>query len=134
MDSSAWNLLIAGLLVSLLMSVGGLAIVGLLLVRLPSNYFCRSRSRELWIDSHPVIRWAGIVGKNVLGALAVVFGVVLSLPGIPGPGVLIIFVGIMLLDFPGKRELERRLVSRPGILGKINGLRTRYGKPPLVFD
>ena len=59
---------------------------------------------------------------------------VLSLPGIPGPGVLIIFVGIMLLDFPGKRELERRLVSRPGILGKINGLRTRYGKPPLVFD
>ena len=65
MDSSAWNLLIAGILVSLLMSVGGLAVVGVLLVRLPSDYFCHSRSRELWIDSHPLIRWAGIVGNNI---------------------------------------------------------------------
>ena len=134
MDASVWNLVLIGLLVSVLMSVGGLAVVGVLLVRLPSNYFCHSRPRDFWIDSHPLIRWTGLVVKNLLGALAVVFGVILTMPGIPGPGLLMILIGIMLLDFPGKREWERRLVSRPSVLGTINRLRTRYRKPPLFLD
>jgi len=134
MDVSVGSLVLIGLVVSVLMSVGGLAAVGILLVRLPSNYFCHSRRRDFWIDRHPVIRWAGLIAKNLVGALAVVFGVVLSLPGIPGPGVLMILIGIMLLDFPGKREWERWLVSRPRIQGAINQLRARYGKPPIFLD
>src|SRR5688572_32930016 len=128
MDASVWYLVLGGLLGSALISVGGLAVVAFLLVRLPTNYFCHSRPRDFWIDRHPVIRWTGLIVKNVLGVFAVVLGVILTMPGIPGPGVLIIFVGIMLLDFPRKREWERRLVSRPRILGTINQLRTRYGK------
>lgn len=134
MEASALNLVLIGLVVSVLMSAGGLAAVGVLLVRLPSNYFCRSRPRDFWIDSHPVIRWAGLVAKNVLGLLAVLLGVILSAPGIPGPGVLIILIGITLLDFPGKREWERRIVGRQNILGTINLLRARYRKPPLTLD
>jgi hypothetical protein len=134
MEGSAWNLLLIGLVVSVLMSAGGLAVVGVLLVRLPPNYFCHSRPRDFWIDRHPVIRWTGLVGKNVLGLLAVILGVILSAPGIPGPGVLMILIGITLLDFPGKREWERRLVGRPRVLGTINQLRARYGKPPLSLD
>ena len=134
MDASIGNLVLLGVLVSALMSVGGLAAVAFLIVRLPSNYFCHSRPRDFWIESHPLIRWTGLVAKNLAGALAVVFGVILSLPGIPGPGVLIILIGIMLLDFPGKREWERRLVSRPKVLGAINRMRARYGRPQLVLD
>lgn len=109
-------------------------VVSVLLVRLPSNYFCHSRPRRFWTDRHPLIRWTGLVAKNLLGALAVVLGVILTLPGIPGPGLLMVLIGIMLLDFPRKREWERRLVSRPRILGTINQLRRRYGKPPLILD
>jgi len=134
MDASVGNLVLIGILVSALMSVGGLAAVGYLIVRLPSNYFCHSRPRDFWTDRHPLIRWTGLVAKNLAGALAVVLGVILSLPGIPGPGVLSILIGIMLLDFPRKRELERRLVSRPAVLGAINKMRARYGRPPLVLD
>jgi hypothetical protein len=134
MDVSVGNLLLIGLVVSVLMSVGGLAAVALLLVRLPANYFCHSRRRDFWIDRHPVIRWTGLIAKNLVGALAVVFGVILSLPGIPGPGVLMILIGITLLDFPRKREWERWLVSRPRIQGAINQLRARYGKPPIILD
>ena len=134
MDASVWNLVLIGLLVSALMSVGGMVVVGVLLVRLPANYFSRSRPRDFWIHSHPLIRWTGLVVKNLLGALAVVVGGILTMPGIPGPGLLMILIGVMLLDFPGKREWERRLVSHPRILGTINRLRTRYRKPPLVLD
>jgi hypothetical protein len=40
----------------------------------------------------------------------------------------------MLLNFPGKRALERKLVGRPRVLRAINGLRARFGKPGLVLD
>ena len=39
-----------------------------------------------------------------------------------------------MLDFPGKRRLERRLIGRPRILRSINRLRARFNRPPLVMD
>lgn len=70
--------------------------------------------------------------KNLFGAVLVALGVVLSLPGVPGPGIPTILIGVMLLDFPGKRRLERWLISLPTILRMINRLRRWFGKPPLT--
>jgi len=64
----------------------------------------------------------------------VALGVVLSVPGVPGQGLLTILLGIMLLDFPGKRTLERKLLSRPEIVKTINKLRLRFDKPALELD
>ena len=44
-----------------------------------------------------------------------------------------ILIGLMLIDLPGKRRLERKLVGRPRILRAINRLRKRFGSPPLVL-
>jgi hypothetical protein len=70
--------------------------------------------------------------KNVLGGVLLMFGVALSVPGILGPGLLTILIGLILLDFRAKRQIERRLIGRPLIMRAINGLRRRYGKPPLT--
>ncbi|HYG08570.1 MAG TPA: hypothetical protein VD835_01220, partial [Pyrinomonadaceae bacterium] len=64
----------------------------------------------------------------------VLFGVLMSLPGVPGQGVLTILMGVMLLDFPGKRRLELKLVSRPNVLRAINRIRQRFDRPPLQLD
>jgi hypothetical protein len=40
----------------------------------------------------------------------------------------------MLLDFPGKRRFEHKLVSRPRVLQTINQLRRKFDKPPLILD
>lgn len=114
-------------------SVGGLALVGFLLVRLPADYFCDSSPRDFWIGRHPVIRRTGLVVKNLFGAVLVALGVILALPGVPGPGILTILIGVMFLDFPGKRRLERWLIGQPTILERINRLRRRYGKPPFAW-
>jgi hypothetical protein len=58
----------------------------------------------------------------------------MSLPGVPGQGVLTILLGVMLLDFPGKRNLETRLVRQPRVFRSINALRARFDKPPLILD
>jgi hypothetical protein len=101
-----------------------------LIVALPARYF--AEERDLWIDRHPVVRWLGLIGKNVLGVLVIILGVLLSLPGIPGQGLLTIAVGLMLLNLPGKRRLVWHLVRRPGVLRRLNRLRAWFGRPPLV--
>ena len=53
---------------------------------------------------------------------------------LPGQGVLTILAGLALLDFPGKRALELKILKRPSILGAVNWLRERRGREPLRFD
>ena len=72
-----------------------------------------------------------VIGKNMAGGLLVLLGLVMALPGIPGQGVLTMIVGLTMLDFPGKRGLERRLIGRPHILAAINRLRARFDRAPL---
>ena len=118
----------------LLLSVGSAALTAFVLVRLPATYFCKSTPRDFWINQHPVIRWTGLVIKNILGAFVIALGILLSLPGVPGPGLLTILFGVTLMDFPGKRKLERWVISRPLILNTINRLRLRKGRPPLLLQ
>ena len=111
-----------------------LAVVSVVLVKLPATYFADQHSREFMAARHPVTRLAARIAKNVLGVVLVVVGVILSLPGVPGQGLLTVLIGLMLLDFPGKRRLERRIVGHPRILREVNRLRARFGRPPLVLD
>ena len=111
-----------------------LAIVSFILVKIPANYFQASHSRELWKGRSPAIRLLGVILKNALGGLLVALGILLSLPGVPGQGLLTILLGIMLLDFPGRRKLEIKLLSRPQVYQTINKLRHKFGKPPLKLD
>lgn len=113
---------------------GSIGIISFILVKVPATYFQQSHPRQFWVERHPVIRWTGLIAKNLLGVVLVLLGVLMSIPGVPGQGILTILLGIMLLDFPGKRQLENKLLSRPMILDKINRLRHRFSKPPLVLD
>ena len=109
-------------------------VIGTLLVMLPATYFLDSHDRGLWIDHHPALRWTGIILKNLLGIAIILLGAALSLPGIPGQGLLTILIGLVLLDFPGKRRLERRILHMRRVLEKTNSLRQRFGRPPLILD
>jgi hypothetical protein len=129
-----WQRVLVAATISLGTFLGSIAVSILVLINLPANYFHSSHEREFWTDRHLALRMFGIFAKNVLGIVLVILGVVMSLPGVPGQGVLTILLGIMMLDFPGKRRLEQRLVRRPKILRAINRLRGRFEKPPLLLD
>lgn len=129
-----WGQVLFGVLFSVVTFVVSIAVVTLVLVKLPENYFHSSHAREFLVERHPVLRALGIFAKNLLGLVLVAAGVVMSLPGVPGQGVLTILLGIMLLDFPGKRALEARIVSHPRVYSAVNTLRARFDKPPLLLD
>jgi hypothetical protein len=128
-----WSGAIIGIASIAVMILGGV-LAAIVFVKLPSTYFCEHHDREFWTDKHPVVRWIGRAIKNLLGVLLIVLGVLLSLPAIPGPGMLTIIIGITMLDFPGKRRLERWVVGRPAIFNAINRLRQRHGKLPIVLE
>ncbi len=111
-----------------------LLVVGVLLVRLPATYFLDSEDRQLWVDHHPAARLVLHILKNLAGIGLIALGLLLSLPGIPGQGLLTVLIGLMLVDFPGKRRLERRLIGQPRVLHAVNRLRLRYGKAPLILE
>lgn len=126
MMATVWMSLI-GVLVFVLTN----ALVVWIVVRLPRTYLTDDEVPSIDPTRHPMVRWGLKSLKNLAGLLVIGVGVVLSLPGVPGQGLLMILIGVMLLDFPGKRRLEHALIGRPRVLRGINWLRHRFGRPPL---
>lgn len=106
----------------------------IVMVRIPENYFSSHYQQDFMPDSPFLVRWGAVILKNVLGVFLILLGIVLSLPGVPGQGILTILLGLIMLDIPGKRPLEARIIKRPAVLNAINNLRARFNKPPLVVD
>lgn len=118
--------------VSALLSLGAATFV---LVRLPATYFQGEVAPAAFFEGRPAWqRSAAFVGKNILGMVLVLVGIVLSLPGVPGQGILTILIGITLVDFRGKRRIEQRIMKIPAVLRGANAIRARFGKEPLVID
>jgi hypothetical protein len=111
--------------------VATLIAIPFILVRLPADYFDVRVPRPWMQDHHPVLRVAGHLVKNAIGAVFVFAGFLMLF--LPGQGVLTMLIGISMLDFPSKRKLEAKLVGQPTVLSVINGMRKHRGKPPLVL-
>jgi hypothetical protein len=118
-------------LLSLSISFAAIAVV---LINIPANYFSSHYQQDFLPNSRWMVRWGAIILKNVFGLFLVLLGIVLSLPGVPGQGILTILLGLILLDIPGKRPLEARIIKRPAVLAAVNRFRARYNRPPLEMD
>jgi hypothetical protein len=125
--------LLIGFTLSVVVTVGGVVVVGVVLVKLPPGYFAAPTLLQPLPNTHPLVRWMVVCLRNLLGATLVGFGLIMSVPGIPGPGIITIVIGLMLLDFAEKRQWARWAISRPPILRATNGLRRKFGKPPFVL-
>jgi hypothetical protein len=108
--------------------------IAVVMVKIPENYFSTHYQQDFMPNSPWVVRWGALIAKNLFGAFLILLGIVLSLPGIPGQGFLTILLGLIMLDIPGKRPLEAKIIKRPAVLSAINNLRARYKKSPLVMD
>ena len=117
-------------IVSVFTFVGSLLLIPFLAVRMGADYFMPHRDEERTLAGrHPIVRWTGLILKNVIGILLMLAGIAMLV--LPGQGLLTILMGILMLDLPGKRALELRLIRLPGVLRAINHLRTRAQREPL---
>jgi hypothetical protein len=114
----------AAVIASLLLAVIYAALIFIAIGRMSPDYFVRDEApMGAWRQRHPTLRWVGLLVKNALGVVLV----------LPGQGVLTLLIGISLLDFPGKRDLERKIIRTPTVHRAMDAIRRRAGKPPLVL-
>ncbi len=113
--------------VSVLAFLLGVMVTPLVLIRLPPDYFVRRESAPP--PSLTVGRVLALAARNLLGGVLILLG--LAMLVLPGQGLITVLVGVLVLDFPGKRAWQRKLVARPGVLRVINRLRARAGRAAL---
>lgn len=123
------DLLIGLTVVSVFGFISSLIAIPLILVRLPADYFDTRTPRHWMKDHHPLLRLIGLIVKNIVGAVLFLGG--LAMLFLPGQGLLTMLIGISLMDFPRKRELEAKMVGQPTLFGVINTMRQKFHKPPL---
>jgi hypothetical protein len=104
-----------------------------IVIQIPATYFCDDHPPAL-VQGHPVVRWSLRILKNVAGLVLLALGIIMFFPGVPGQGALTILIALMLLDFPGKRRMERWMIRRQRVRSAVNRLRQRFNRPPLVLD
>ncbi|ETN91470.1 hypothetical protein U062_01998 [Gammaproteobacteria bacterium MOLA455] len=126
------QLLVWAGVISLIVFMLSLLSLPWLVSQIPEDYFLpKKRQPAEWKHLHPAIRLLALMGKNLIGYGLIVAGLLMLF--LPGQGLLTLVMGLLLVDYPGKFRLERRLVKTPAIFNSLNWLRKKAKKPPLVI-
>ncbi|WP_461482042.1 PGPGW domain-containing protein [Porticoccus sp.] len=116
--------------ISLVTFVASLLALPWLVSLIPADYFHhQQRHPAPFKERHPVTRLLLLMGKNLLGLVLLCGGILMLF--LPGQGLLTIAMGMLLLDYPGKYLLERRVVGHPSVLKGLNWLRSKRDQPPI---
>ena len=103
--------------------------IPIVIVKLPADYLVNDQKKS-WLDAQPaVVRAVFRVGKNLFGVVLVLLGIIMLV--LPGQGVLSIILGLSLVDFPGRRALQCKLIRQPKVIDSINWIRKKFHRPPL---
>ena len=110
--------------------VFSLILVPMMVVRIPADYFSHEKRQHKRPEKYPpVVRIVILIIKNVMGIVLLLAGILMLV--LPGQGLFTMFVGTMMMNFPGKYKLERWVVARGPVLKSINWMRKRAGHEPL---
>lgn len=111
-----------------LLFIVSLIAVPVIFAYMPEDYFMRVARG--FPKRRPFRQFLHIL-KNIFGALLVVCGVILLL--LPGQGILMIILGMSLIDFPGKQQLQLRLIKMPKVRNSVQWIRAKVHHKPLVL-
>ena len=120
--------------ISVLLAIGSAVLATAIVVAWAPDRFKADHGARFMENRHPLARWVGVLGKNVLGFVLILLGIVMALPGVPGQGLLVMVIGLTLINFPGKQRLELWCIRRPTLRKAVNKLRARFHKPALELD
>jgi hypothetical protein len=104
--------------------VASVLLVPRYLASLPPDYLVNDAKRD-----EGGMAWR--IARNALGVVLVLLGIAMLL--LPGQGLITLLVGVLLVDFPGKQKLVRRLLGRPKVLRVVNKMREKRGSAPLTL-
>jgi len=112
--------------VSVIIFLGIVLSMPILLINIPINYFANKRNEGIIRGIKFPFNILLLVIKNIIGFLLIIVGIILLFA--PGQGILTVFSGLILMNFPGKRRLELYVVRKHSVINVINWIRGKAGK------
>lgn len=104
--------------------------IPIIVSQIPEDYFLHKR--KTIHTQHLITRIVVSVIKNIIGLVLLVGGFIMIFLPIP-IGAAAIMMGIFIMDFPGKKRLERIIVRNKKIFATINWMRKKARKKPLII-
>ena len=115
---------------SIISFFGSLIIIPRLIINLPPDFFLK-RKKSVSVKQIVVFRVTFFLLKNFLGFLLLLCGILMLF--IPGQGLLTMFLGLVLLDFPGKYKLQLYCLKVRPVRRSLNWIRRKYEKEAFIF-
>ena len=115
-------------IVSFIVFVTSLLLTPFLLSKIPQDYFIHTNQHKVEIKhlGHLII----VVIRTLIGFVLLIAGIIMLIT--PGQGIVSILLGLFLMEFPGKRRLELKLINHEPTFKALNWLRGKANKDP--FD
>ena len=107
--------------------VVSLIFIPFLVSKIPQDYFINPQYHRLEISHFGHLM--AVVIRSFFGFLLIVLGFVMLFT--PGQGILSVIVGLFLMEFPGKRHIEYRIVKNDATFKILNWMRAKFKKLPL---
>lgn len=110
-----------------------LAALPFFFVLIPEDFFVQRQVRfPLLKHSHPFVRVLVLVLKNTIGLFFLISGFLMLF--LPGQGILTLLMGLVCIDFAGKRTLILKLIGNKKVTNSITRLRAQFGRKPLRIE
>lgn len=113
-------------IISALIFIVSLLMMPWLLGKVPVDYFAPNKPHKIEIKN----AWQLIllIIKNLFGFTLLLAGIIMLIT--PGQGIVSILLGLFLMEFPGRRTLEFKLINNETTFKTLNWLRSKTNKPP----
>jgi hypothetical protein len=109
-----------------------LAIIPLLISRMPADYFVRPHPfRHPFAADKGLLYPCWFIFRNAVGILVLIAGFTMLF--LPGQGILTIILGVALMSFPGKHRLLFSMTAKPSVQRSLDWIRTRTGRPQFAW-
>ncbi len=106
-------------------------ILPLVIIRLPPDYFSVKKADGFISRQRASIRFLLLFFKNLGGAILLLMGIMMLV--MPGQGLLTIFAGISIMNFPGKRKLELKIALNRKVFKGLNWIRRKSKNKEFIF-
>ncbi len=106
-------------------------ILPLVIIRLPADYFSIKKADGFISRQRTSIRFLLLLFKNLGGASLLLMGILMLV--MPGQGLLTIFAGISVMNFPGKRKLELKIALNRKVFKGLNWIRRKSRNKEFIF-
>lgn len=122
LENNSYILFYLGI-ISVLIFIFSIVGLRLFIIAIPSDYFI-NKKRVSALRDNSILLWVFYkIFKNIIGYIFIAIGLLALV--LPGQGILMILIGLMMSDYPKKFNLEKKIIKINTVRKGVNWIRIK---------